>query len=210
MTRPALPRRLAQTPLRTIRPRDAVDVYREPRPQFARLASAGALFRLADGYYVAVPDDRGPEWRPSLEAAAAGVGAAIYGPAQAVLMGVSAARVHGAIPRAITVATVAVPRQHRPIRLTGLGGALVYFVKRDVDRLDARQERLGELGRGLVTTPEQTVLDLARPHVTPVDEDQIREAIRTLAPRCDPSLLEEIAGQQRLGRALERVRGIVA
>lgn len=192
-----------------MRPRDAEDVYSRPRPQFARLAKAGALLRLADGYYLAVPDDRGPEWRPTLEAAAAGVAASIYGQGRAILMGVSAARVHGAIPRALAVATVAVPRQHRPIRLSGLSGAEVRFVMRNVDRLDARQERLDVLGRGLVTTPEQTALDLARETHVDVDQDQIVEALRNLAPLCDLEVLEEIADQQRLRRALEQFREIV-
>ncbi|MGB8386716.1 MAG: hypothetical protein WCE76_02440, partial [Mycobacterium sp.] len=65
-----------------------------------------------------VPQDMvGRQWVPSLEAAAAGIASAIYGATDAVLMGISAARVLGAIPRALATAVVAVPGQHRPIRL---------------------------------------------------------------------------------------------
>lgn len=206
--RPGVPRQLAQAPLRTVRPRDARGVYRDPHPQFARLTRAGALLRMADGYYAVVPDDRDPGWRPSVEAAAAGVAAAIYGPADAIVMGISAARVHGAVPRAVGVATVAVPRQHRPLVLDGLGGAVVYFVKRDTDRLDARQEALGDLGRGLVTTPEQTALDLARPRDHHLDAAQVREALRNLMPLCDPDTLEELADGQRMRTTLARLRQV--
>lgn len=208
--RPGIPRELGQAPLRTVRPRDARHVYRDPRPQFARLTKAGALLRLADGYYAVVPDDRGPEWRPGLEAAAAGVASAIYGPTEAIVMGISAARVHGAIPRAVGVATVAVPRQHRPVTLDGAGGGVVYFVRRDVARLDARQEPLGELGRGLVTTPEQTALDLARPRDAHIDPAQVVEALHNLMPLCDAEVLEELATTQRLGAALKRLRQVTA
>lgn len=208
VVRPGIPRKLGQAPLRTVRPRDARGVYRDPGPQFARLAKAGALLRLADGYYAVVPDDRGAEWRPGLEAAAAGVAAAIYGPAEAILMGISAARVHGAVPRAVGTATVAVPRQHRPITLPGVGGGVVHFVKRDVARLDARQEPLGDLGRGLVTTPEQTALDLARPRDARVDPAQVQEAMRNLMPLCDVEVLEELANAQRLRAALKRLQQV--
>lgn len=208
IVRPGVPRELGQAPLRTVRPRDARVVYRDPGPQFARLAKAGALVRLADGYYAVVPDDRGAEWRPGLEAAAAGVATAIYGPAEAILMGISAARVHGAVPRAVGVATVAVPRQHRPITLPGVGGGVVHFIKRDVARLDARQEPLGDLGRGLVTTPEQTALDLARPRDAHIDPAQVHEALHNLMPLCDTEVLEELADAQRLRAALTRLRQV--
>ena len=155
-----IPAALTQAPLKTIRPRDAAAVYPHPRPQLARLAEHGLLHRLADGYYVVVPQEMvGRTWIPGLEAVAAGLATAIFGPNDIVVMGLSAARLHGAIPRALATAIVAVPRQHRPITLTDRP-ATVTFVKRDTGALDA--ERVGtELGAVLVTTPEQTILDLA-------------------------------------------------
>lgn len=63
------------------------------------MTRAGALDRLATGYYAVVPDDRaGHDWRPELEAAALGIAAADEGVDTVALMGLSAARVRGAIP----------------------------------------------------------------------------------------------------------------
>lgn len=95
---------------------------------------------------------------PSAADAAAGVAAAIYGIRNVALMGLTAARVHRAIPRALGVRGRRRSPQHRPITLHD--GVQVIFVCRDVERLDVRPEAL-ELGRALVTTPEQTALDLA-------------------------------------------------
>ena len=169
--RPGIPRELSQAPLRTVRPRDARGVYRDPHPQFARLARAGVLLRM-------------------------------------IVMGGSAARVHGAIPRAVGVATVAVPRQHRPLTLEGLGGGVVYFVKRDLDRLGARQGTLDDLGRGLVTTPEQTALDLVRPRDHHLDVAQVLAAVRNLMPLCDPDILAVLAAGQRMRTALTQLRQV--
>jgi hypothetical protein len=59
-----------------------------------------------------------------------------------------------------------------------------------------------DLGQTLVTTPEQTVLDLAR--VDPRAEDlDAQEAIDALWSECDPARLEEIAGRQRMRATLE-------
>jgi hypothetical protein len=122
-------------------------------------------------------------------------------------MGVSAARVQHAIPRGIGVVVIAVPRQHRPIELES--GGEVRFVPRDVDRLDARQEQIDELGRALVTTAEQTVLDLAHRHEESVERDLEEDAIRTLLPRCDVGVLERLARDQRLVAALRRARSVL-
>ncbi|MFC6150957.1 MULTISPECIES: type IV toxin-antitoxin system AbiEi family antitoxin domain-containing protein [Mumia] len=182
-------------------------MYAHPRTQVARLSRGGALLRLTDGYYVVVPDDRGVDWRPTLEAAALGVASAIYGAGGAVLMGVSAARVRGAIPRALATATVAVPRQHRAISLDGLGDVVVRFVQRDTDDLDAQLESFGALGRGLVTTVEQTILDLGRRVPSGADESQVREAIDNLWLQADQELLDELAQRQRGRATLVRLRG---
>lgn len=190
--------------MRTVRPKDLAPIYAAPRPELDRLMRGGAVRRLAHGYYAAIPDDRGARWRPTIEAAGVAVAAAIFGAQQAVLMGVSAARVQHAIPRAIGVVVVAVPRQHRPIGLDD--GGEIRFVRRDVDRLDAGQERIDELGRALVTTAEQTVLDLAHRHEDSVERDLEENAIRTLLLRCDVELLERLAREQRRVAALDRVR----
>ena len=75
------------------------------------------------------------------------------------LMGVSAARVHGAVPRALGVAVVAASRHRAPIRLADREADVV-FVRRDVARIEVERRAL-ELGQGWVTTIEQTIIDLA-------------------------------------------------
>lgn len=201
----AVPRELAALPLRTLRPQDAGRVYAQPRGELRRLERRGVVHRLAHGYYVVVPQDQtGTRWMPTLEAAAAGIATADFGPANAVLMGVSAARLHGAIPRAIGTAVVAVPAQRTAIRLADRA-ATVRFVKRDTGRLDA-ERMITELGPTLVTTPEQTVLDLARrPDLGDVG-DEARNAVRILIARTDVGLLDELATAQRARASLRRAR----
>src|SRR5664279_1026496 len=105
-----VPSQLAGFPMRTFRAADAVVAYAHPAPQLRRLEQLGVLHRLAHGYYTVVPQDQiGTNWMPALEAAAAGIAAARFHPDRAPLMGVSAARLHGALPRALAVAIIAAP-----------------------------------------------------------------------------------------------------
>jgi predicted transcriptional regulator of viral defense system len=200
-----LPTGLAQAPMKTIRPVDAARHYAHPRPQLARLTERGLLHRLADGYYVVVPQDMvGRSWKPGLETAAGGIASAIYGPHNIVVMGVSAARLHGATPRALATATVAVPAQHRPIALSDRT-AVVRFVKRNTQGIDA--ERYGtELGPTLVTTPEQTILDLAHRPTLGDTEIDIPAAVAALYERSDKDRLQALATKQRRIASLKRAR----
>ncbi|QWF81526.1 type IV toxin-antitoxin system AbiEi family antitoxin domain-containing protein [Amycolatopsis sp. CA-230715] len=199
---PELTRRLT----RVLRPQDAATVYTHPRPEFARLTKTGALHRIATGYYAIVPSDRvGQHWLPELEAAAAGVAAADEGVDTVALMGLSAARAHGAIPRALAVATVAAGRHRRPLRLADRD-ATVLFARRAVPALDV-ERRTGELGPHWVTTVEQTVLDLAaRPGFGDLP-DEAHAAVRALLPRADREILDELATAQRRRAALDRALG---
>ena len=165
------------------------------------------MLRLASGYFCAVPDDSGPDWRPSIEAAGAGIATAIFGPSVPVMMGLSAARLHGAHPRALAIAFVAAPRQHRPIALD-YTGATVTFLAREVARLDAELIQT-ELGGVLVTTPEQTVLDLSRRPNLGGFPAEAADAIKALWARCDDDTLVHLAGTQRLRAALRRARQTV-
>ncbi|MGA4788883.1 type IV toxin-antitoxin system AbiEi family antitoxin domain-containing protein [Nocardia sp. AB354] len=205
---PVLPSELWRAPLRTLRPQDLTGIYAQPRPEIARLVDRGVLHRVAHGYYIIVPPEYvGRAWLPGLEAAAAGIASSIYGADRAIVMGVSAARMLGAVPRALATAVVAVPSQHRPIPLTDRS-AHVRFVRRDTDVLDA--ERIDTpLGPALVTTPEQTVLDLARRPRLGNAEGEVRSAIETLYPRSNSAILTQLAADQRLGAALRRVEGWV-
>ncbi|WP_253799022.1 type IV toxin-antitoxin system AbiEi family antitoxin [Nocardia amikacinitolerans] len=144
---------------------------------------------------------------PELEATAAGIGAAMFGPEHAILMGVSAARLHGAIPRALAIALLAAPKQRAPLALTDRD-ASVRFVRRDTARLDA--ELMGtELGQALVTTVEQTVLDLTRRPDLGETAVDVPAAVRALYPRCDAHRLTELATEQRMRATLQRVIAMV-
>lgn len=189
---------------RVLRPRDAEGIYAHPRPEFARLEHSGALHRLADGYYAVVPDDQiGQHWLPALDAVALGVATAGGHLDGAALMGISAARAHDALPRALNVAVVAANRHRSTLKLSDRP-AQVHFVRRDVGALDLQRHRT-ELGSGWVTTPEQTLLDLAaRPDLGGVP-DATREAISALLPRCDIDLLRELARTQRKEATLRRL-----
>ena len=198
-----LPAALARVPFGVLRPMDASAVYAHPRPEFRRLTDGGVLHRLATGYYAVVPaaaHDRA--WVPSLEAAAFGIAAADYGSGFVALMGLSAARLHGGVPRGLGVAVVAVPKQRPPVRLLDRESTVV-FVRRSVERLEVEASR-SDLGRVMVTTIEQTVLDLAhRPDLGGIP-DEARAAVAALWPRVDVSELRRLAGGQRLRAAADR------
>ena len=191
--------------MRTVRTADAATVYAHPGTQMVRLERLGLLHKVSVGYYVVVPQERiGTDWRPTIEAAAAGVATAALGAGRAVLMGISAGRLHNVVPRALGIAIVAVAGDRRDIVLRDRDG-LVHFVQRDTDVLDA-ELMTTDLGQCLVTTAEQTVLDLAhRPNLGHVAEEA-HAAIVALLPRCSEETLERLAGQQRLRAALTRVR----
>lgn len=199
-----LPPVLLQRPLRVLRPQDAASVYAHPRPEFARLTRTGVLHRLAGGYYAVVPDDQiGRAWLPELEGVALGIATADQGVDEVTLMGLSAARIHGAIPRALGVAVVATAGHRNNLRLTDRD-ATVVFVRRDVRRLDC-QRHTTELGQGLVTSVEQTLLDLAaRPDLGGLS-DEAGAAVHALLPRADHTILRELATAQRRRATLDRI-----
>jgi hypothetical protein len=195
---------VARAPMRTIRASTLGQVYAHPRQEARALERRGVLHRLAHGYYCAVPAEHDPSvWRPTIEGAAAGIATAIYGDRVPVLIGLTAARVLGALPRATAVATVAVPTQRRPLHLTDREGQ-IRFSARAVADLDAVLVTT-DLGQALATTPEQTVLDLARADPPGKDADT-REAIAALWPECEQAVLVDIAERQRMRTTLARLR----
>ncbi|MCU1645483.1 MAG: hypothetical protein JWN03_5758 [Nocardia sp.] len=199
-----VPTELLQRPLRVLRPRDAVGVYAHPRPEFARLANSGALHRVATGYYAIVPDDRvGQSWIPELEPTALGIAAADEGIDTVALMGLSAARVYGTVPRALGVAVVAAGRHRAAVQLSDRAATAIY-VRRDVRSLDIQRHRW-ELGAGWITTVEQTIIDLAaRPELGGLP-DEARGAAFALLPHADRELLAELATRQRRKPTLDRL-----
>jgi len=194
----------ARAPLRTVRVADLAGLYAFPRQEIRALERRGVLHRLAHGIYCAVPPEHDPQiWRPETEAATAAIATALYGDRVALLMGLSAARVHRALPRAVALGHVAVPTPRRPLAFVDRPGE-VRFSARRVHALDATLVQT-ELGPTLATTPEQTVLDLARMDPRGADLDSA-EAIETLLPRCRAATLEAIARRQRMGATLQRLR----
>lgn len=186
---------LTRTGNRLLRPGDFADLYVNPHSEFTRMLGTGALEKAAHGYYLLVPDHlRGRKWKPDVEAVALGIAVADYGREGAALVGISAARVLGALPRALATATVAIPKQRPPVA-TGFGE--VRFASRKVETLD-RQRVETAVVTGWVTTPEQTALDLAdRPTLGGITPATAAEAIRVLARRVEAKDVNELARAQR-------------
>ncbi|WP_421733049.1 type IV toxin-antitoxin system AbiEi family antitoxin domain-containing protein [Cellulomonas sp.] len=194
----------ARAPLRTIRTADLAAVYAHPNQEARALERRGLLHRLSHGVYCAVPAEYDPAtWRPTIEAATAGIATALYGDRVPVLTGLTAARVHRALPRSLGVGFVAVPTQRRPVRLVDREG-VVRFVARAVADLDAVLVST-DLGPALATTPEQTVLDLGRSDPRGLDLDA-QEAIAAMWDGCDAVVLDELADRQRMRSTLVRLR----
>lgn len=187
--------------------KSAAAVYAQPAAELKRLTDAGAIVKIARGYYAAIPvDKRAVAWLPSLEDLAAGIASAVYGPGVGALWGLSAARVHGAVPRAIGVGYAFGPAQHRPIPLACRPGQ-IQFRKRDPERLDVEYLKT-ELGPGLVTSIAQTILDLSSRDFEGKGELRT-DAVRQLMTIVDPEELTELAGRTRGMAALRRARKVV-
>src|SRR5437870_4533708 len=94
-----------------VRSRDFADRWANPTNELTRLARAGIVRPVRPGYWLIPPADRlkDPDWRPEIEAFALALAVADYGPDEVALMGISAARHHGALPRAVATGVVAVP-----------------------------------------------------------------------------------------------------
>ena len=197
-----LVRAIARAPLRTMRYRDLEKLGTNVWRQLDSLVAEGALLRLAHGVYTAPPDGRDARrWCPGLESAGLAIATARHGARRAVLMGIGAARHWGGIPRALGTTVIAVPTAgHRPVSVdTGQ----VHFFQRDLEFLDAVLEET-ELGRGLVTSPEQTHVDLLlRPGQGGV-RDAALAAAQQLMPQLDPEEYGEIVRTAR--RTNEAIR----
>ena len=187
-----------------LRPRDAESLYAQPHVEFRRWEKAGVLLKVAHGYYAHIPEaSRGGNWRPEIEALALGIGQADYQKNEVALMHLSAARIHGAIPRALAVAVVAVPKR-RPSLETTCGR--IIFVQRSVSLL--KKIRIDtELATGWCTSIEQTALDLAaRPDLVKGLTAVTQEAARTLFDRVSEKKLQAVIREQRMGSALIRLK----
>lgn len=185
------PVQIAAAPLRTVRPLMLRHVYANPEKELVRMRTNGQVVRIAPGTYTLKPDDLDPAtpWRPMFEEAAMAYATAQYGNRVPILYGLGAARFHHAIPRAIGTTVIAVPQAHRPVTLTD--GGRVVFTTTDVEQLDARLEQ-GKLGRFMVTTPEQTLVDLInRPRLGNLPT-VAAAAVTELQPRIDRNRLASL------------------
>jgi len=186
---------MAQAPLRTVRPLMLRDIYANPNKELARLRDQGYLVQIARGTYIVKPDvvPTNQVWLPPLEVAAMAYAAAAFAPAVPVLYGVSAARHWQAIPRAIGIAIVAVPRPHRSVALHA--GGRVEFTVRHLDLLDTQPVDT-VAGMMRVTTPEQTFVDLVTwPHLGGMP-DQAIEAANQIVPQVDAAQLRQLLKRQ--------------
>jgi len=165
---------------------------------------AGGRHQIAPGVFVAVPDDTfdPTRWRPGFEAAVGAIGVALFGGEGAVVTGLAAARLHRVVPRALAQAELAVGREHEPVRLTDREQGVVCFVVRDVAALDTTTVAT-EIGPILVTTPEQTLVDLDAAH----DEltADVVEAMTGLARKVDWVRVASLVD----GEGARRLRGLL-
>jgi predicted transcriptional regulator of viral defense system len=192
-----------------VRSRDFSGRWVNPTNELTRLAQAGIVRSVSHGYWLIPPAQRLKDlsWRPEVEAFGLALAVADYGSEAVALMGVSAARHHGAWPRAVAVAVIAVPRQ-RPLFRSPFGA--VHFVKRATGRL-ATELTTTPLVTGSVTTVEQTILDLAdRPSLGGVRAKETGESISALAHRVDWAEVLDLARSQRLHAAYVRARWVGA
>lgn len=183
-----------------LRPRDFDAKY--AGTDFMRLERAGSLVRVARGAYVLVPEglrQPDPTWRPPLERVALGLAASAHGRTEVALIGPSAARVHGCIPRAMAIATVSTPST-RPRETESLVGVIRSY-RRTIDQMDVVHIR-NDFVDGLVTSVEMTMLDLAsKTPKWPIGEPDRAEAIRLLASKADWVIVDEIAARHRKATA---------
>jgi hypothetical protein len=200
----AAPSVLWSGPSRVLRTRDLGRRYSRPAEEARRLAASGVLRKVAHGYWLVPPVERvhDPHWRPEVEALALALAVADYGADAVALMGTSAARALGALPRAVSAGVVAVPRQRR--ELTTPYGT-IRFVTRHVGRLQLTRART-ELTDGYMTDVEQTLLDLEhRRELGGVEPADVDDAVAALSARADWDVLRELAAAQRLGATARRV-----
>lgn len=186
-------RLIARAPLRTMRYSDLKGLDSNAWRRLDDLVARGAIARLAHGVYAVPPNGiDAREWRPGLESTALAIATARHGDRRAVLMGIGAARHHGAIPRAIGSTAVAVPTKGQRPLVTDAGR--IHFIPRELSRIEAVLEQT-ELGPALVSTPEQALFDLLMSPHQGGDPDVAVEASQQILPQVDHEEFEQIVAR---------------
>lgn len=182
--------------------------YVNPRKALADGVADGRLHRVARGIYMARPRTATDRWKPTIETAAVAVGALRMG-REIPLMGMSAARLHNALPRAINRAWLAAPRTHRPVQLCD-GGVVQFVTRKGLDDLDVEKVAT-DLGSVTVTTVEQTILDLMRRWGADGMEGEIEPVVRALADQTDFKGVARLVVEGKGSRAaLDRFMKVLA
>lgn len=201
-----IPGQLLRRSIQVVRPRDLEESYANPSQEVHRLVSKGVLLNLAHGYYAVPPSEwmGDPAWVPEIEAVALGIAAADHQPGHVAVVGISAARVLGFLPRALATSVVAVPVRRRYLT-TNIGQ--VHFWYRRIEELETQVWR-SELGQGRVSTVEQALLDVADlPERGGVTLGTAEEALNNLALAVDWDRALTVARSQRAaGPAYRRAR----
>lgn len=201
--RETVPRALTAGGPRVFRPRDLAQLWAVPHKELVRLSEKGICRPIAHGYWLLLPLEAWGDarWRPSMESLAASLAAADFGRDEVALIRLSAARLLGVVPRARAAADVALPIRRHALETTY---GTISFATRDVSQLNV-QAATTELGKVWITTPEQTIVDLA----ADVDPDKLGSeawaAVRTLARDADWEQVTEMAARQRRRAPVKRL-----
>lgn len=196
-------RAIERAPMRTARLKTLAEFGPNVWRVLDGLAEQGAVKRLVQGIYAVPPDGQDArQWSMPIEEAGIAIATARFGERQAALTDISAARHWAAMPRAVAVATIAVPSAgYAPVTLND--GGVVQFIPRKLDELDLILEPIGQ-GKALVTTPEQTLFDLLmKPGRAAMPEESL-QAAANLHTRVKAKDFERIIDHAR--RVNDRVR----
>jgi len=171
---------------------------------FRDFARRGVVIRVARGSYVLVPEaSRAPDtkWRPPIESVALGLASVVHGRSNVALIGPSAARVHGCLPRPLQVGMASYPST-RTREVTTIVGTVQLFA-RPIEKMDVVRFE-SDFGAGMVTSVEMTMLDLVSgADKWSIERSDLGEALRLLAAKANWEIAEQVANRYRRATALK-------
>jgi predicted transcriptional regulator of viral defense system len=176
------------------------------RTSLWRAQREGRLAQLRTGFFVIIP----PEYRAvGAPPAPWFIDELMRFEEQPYYVGLlSAASLHGASAQAVQEFQVVVPVTLRPIRA---GRLRIHFIQRSDHDRAITERRQTPTGAMQISTPEQTVLDVARYPIVAGGWDNVAAVVRDLAPSIDPKKLvaaaraqDDVRSIQRLGYLLEQ------